>query len=183
MKVKYVLFRYLVLVILITSTNTLFSLPSKTTNTINNDAVVGLNERIAPGKSDNFILETIIPENNQEVFELESINGKIVLRGSSSLALTRAFNWYLNHYCYTSVSWYKAEPIDMPSVLPVVTQKVRKSCRFEKRFFLNYCTFGYTTLWWQWDDWERLIDWMALNGINMPLAITGQEYSWQKVWT
>ena len=22
---------------------------------------------------------------------------------------------------------------------------------------------------------ERLIDWMALNGINMPLAITGQE--------
>ncbi|MHC1690717.1 MAG: alpha-N-acetylglucosaminidase [Bacteroidales bacterium] len=182
MKVKYFLFRYLVLAILITSTNTLFSLPSKTTNTINNAAVVGLIERIAPGKSDNFILETITAENNQEVFELESINGKIVLRGSSSLALTRAFNWYLNHYCYTSVSWYKAEPIDMPSVLPVVTQKVRKSCRFEKRFFLNYCTFGYTTLWWQWDDWERLIDWMALNGINMPLAITGQEYIWQKVW-
>ncbi|MEN8256145.1 MAG: alpha-N-acetylglucosaminidase TIM-barrel domain-containing protein, partial [Verrucomicrobiota bacterium] len=27
------------------------------------------------------------------------------------------------------------------------------------------------------------IDWMALNGINMPLAITGQEAIWQKVWT
>ena len=37
-------------------------------------------------------------------------------------------------------------------------------------------------LWWQWEDWERFIDWMALNGINMPLAITGQEYIWQKVW-
>jgi alpha-N-acetylglucosaminidase len=43
--------------------------------------------------------------------------------------------------------------------------------------FLNYCTFtfGYTMLWWRWDDWERFIDWMALNGINMPLAIAEQE--------
>jgi alpha-N-acetylglucosaminidase len=30
-------------------------------------------------------------------------------------------------------------------------------------------------LWWRWDDWERFIDWMALNGINMPLAIAEQE--------
>lgn len=36
--------------------------------------------------------------------------------------------------------------------------------------------------WWQWKDWERLIDWMALNGINTPLAITGQEAIWYKVW-
>ncbi|MDD2426198.1 MAG: alpha-N-acetylglucosaminidase N-terminal domain-containing protein [Bacteroidales bacterium] len=92
MKVKYVLFRNFVLVIFTTSTNTLFSIHSKTNNTINNAAVVGLIERIVPGKSDNFILETITAENNQEVFELESRNGKIVLRGSSSLALTRAFN-------------------------------------------------------------------------------------------
>ena len=127
MKVKYFLLRNLVLVILIANTNALFSLPGKTNNTINNAAVVGLIERIVPGKSDNFILETITADNNQEVFELESRNGKIVLRGSSSIALTRAFNWYLNHYCHTSVSWYKAEPIDMPSVLPVVPQKVRKS--------------------------------------------------------
>ena len=36
--------------------------------------------------------------------------------------------------------------------------------------------------WWQWEDWERFIDWMALNGVNMPLAITGQEAIWYKVW-
>ncbi|MEI3155517.1 MAG: alpha-N-acetylglucosaminidase TIM-barrel domain-containing protein [Odoribacter sp.] len=52
----------------------------------------------------------------------------------------------------------------------------------DKRFFLNYCTFGYTMAWWQWRDWERFIDWMALNGVNMPLAITGQEAIWLKVW-
>ena len=37
--------------------------------------------------------------------------------------------------------------------------------------------------WWQWKEWERFIDWMALNGINMPLAITGQEAVWYKVWS
>ena len=38
---------------------------------------------------------------------------------------------------------------------------------------LNYCTFGYTMPWWTWQDWERFIDWMALNGITTPLAATG----------
>jgi alpha-N-acetylglucosaminidase len=32
--------------------------------------------------------------------------------------------------------------------------------------------------WWKWRDWERFIDWMALNGVNLPLAITGQEKVW-----
>jgi alpha-N-acetylglucosaminidase len=36
--------------------------------------------------------------------------------------------------------------------------------------------------WWKWPQWERFIDWMALNGINMPLAITGQEAVWYEVW-
>lgn len=29
-------------------------------------------------------------------------------------------------------------------------------------------------VWWQWRDWERLIDWMALNGVTLPLAITAR---------
>ncbi len=181
MKIKNALLRNSLLIILVACTNTLFS-GIKSNNRFNNQAVKELIERIIPGKSDNFIIEAIPSENNQEVFELEGVNGKIVLRGSSTLAITRAFNWYLNHFCHTSVSWFKEEPVDLPSVLPNVTERIKKTSRFEKRFFLNYCTFGYTTLWWQWDDWERFIDWMALNGINMPLAITGQEYIWQKVW-
>jgi alpha-N-acetylglucosaminidase len=36
--------------------------------------------------------------------------------------------------------------------------------------------------WWNWDRWQREIDWMAMHGINMPLALTGQEYTWYKVY-
>ena len=30
---------------------------------------------------------------------------------------------------------------------------------------------------------ERHIDWMALNGINIPLAFTGQEEIWRRVYS
>ena len=36
--------------------------------------------------------------------------------------------------------------------------------------------------WWDWKRWEKEIDWMALHGINMPLAITGEEYTWYLVY-
>jgi len=182
MKISQLFSVVLFAIAFVANPNELYSSNATAINEVNINSVKGLIERIAPGKFDKFIIETIAPEKDCEVFELDGKDDKIILRGSSSLALARAFNWYLNHYCYTSVSWFKSDAIDIPSVLPIVKEKVRKSCRFEKRFFLNYCTFGYTTLWWQWDDWERFIDWMALNGINMPLAITGEEYIWQKVW-
>lgn len=37
-------------------------------------------------------------------------------------------------------------------------------------------------VWWDWERWEKEIDWMALQGINLPLAFTGQEAIWQKVF-
>lgn len=36
--------------------------------------------------------------------------------------------------------------------------------------------------WWDFERWQQEVDWMALNGINLPLAFTGQEYVWHKVW-
>jgi alpha-N-acetylglucosaminidase len=38
-------------------------------------------------------------------------------------------------------------------------------------------------VWWDWLRWEREIDWMALNGINLALAFTGQEAIWQRVYS
>lgn len=149
---------------------------------LKHQSTYNLIDRILPGKSSQFILGDLKKNDNKESFELSSKNGKIIIKGTGELAIARGFNWYLNNYCHIRVSWYKDDPIIAPDILPVVDTTVKQDCRFEKRFFLNYCTFGYTLLWWQWDDWERFIDWMALNGINMPLAITGQEAVWMEVW-
>nr|GEU92850.1 hypothetical protein [Tanacetum cinerariifolium] len=49
-------------------------------------------------------------------------------------------------------------------------------------YYQNAVTSSYTFAWWDWQRWEKEIDWMALQGINMPLAFTGQESIWQKVF-
>lgn len=149
------------------------------------DASAGVNaliERIAPGHAKDFVLETIAGPGKDNVFEVERRGEKIVLRGDSPLSQAVAFNWYLKHCALVDVSWYADDAVTLPGQLPMPIQKIRETTKIKDRFFLNYCTFGYTMAYWHWRDWERLIDWMALNGVNLPLAQNGNEYIWQKVW-
>ncbi len=143
-------------------------------------AMRALAERVIPEHADNFRFEVV--QDSTDFFEIASSGSRIVIKGNNSNSLAVGLNWYLKNYCLTTVSWYASDPVEMPSVLPVVAEPVRINARAQERFFLNYCTFGYTMPWWNWSDWERMIDWMALNGVTMPLAITGQEAVWQKVW-
>ena len=53
---------------------------------------------------------------------------------------------------------------------------------FRYRYYQNVCTSSYSFVWWDWTRWEKEIDWMALNGINLPLAFTGQEEIWRRVY-
>ena len=147
-----------------------------------NAAVRGLIERIAPGHAKDFIIETIAAPAGENVFVVEGRDGKIVLRGDGSLSQAVAFNWYLKHTAHVDVSWYADDAVKLPARLPLPTRRILETTRLRDRFFLNYCTYGYTMPFWHWRDWERAVDWMALNGINMPLAQTGSEYTWQKVW-
>jgi len=145
-------------------------------------AVRGLIERIAPGHAGDFAIESIPAPEGENVFEVEARAGKIVLRGDGPLSRAVAFNWYLKHDVFVDVSWYVDDSVNLPAKLPLPKEKIRRTTKIKNRFFLNYCTFGYTMPFWRWRDWERCIDWMALNGVNLPLAQTGNEYIWQKVW-
>lgn len=139
-----------------------------------------LAERVVPGYVSGLRFEQI--SDTLDVFELSSEGGKTVIRGNNANSMAVGLNHYLKNYCGVSVSWYASDPVQYPAAMPSVDGYVRIEARAQERFFLNYCTFGYTMPWWKWEDWERLIDWMALNGVTMPLATTGQEAVWQKVW-
>lgn len=147
----------------------------------NIQSIKKLTERIVPEWKNNFVFEYEAVNSDLDFFEIETKGEKIKISGNNNTALAAGLNYYLKYCCETSVSWYNV-PVELPSVMPKVPNKIRKDANFEYRFFLNYCTFGYTMPWWKWSDWERLIDWMALNGVNMPLAITGQEAIWYNVW-
>lgn len=147
-----------------------------------NSAIRGLVNRIMPDKAEEIEFEKRESEDGKDEFKIESRDGKVVISGNSPLSQAVGLNWYLKYHCMTSVSWWNADPVELPEELPKVENPVRRECEVENRFFLNYCTFGYTMPWWTWEEWEHFIDWMALNGVNMPLAIVGQEGIWQRVW-
>ena len=43
---------------------------------------------------------------------------------------------------------------------------------------MNYCTGSYTASWWDWERWQKELDYMAMNSINMPLSVVGLEAVW-----
>jgi alpha-N-acetylglucosaminidase len=137
-------------------------------------------QRILPKYADRFIVETI-PSDSVDWFEVESQRGKIVLRGNNGVSVASALYYYLTEYCHCQITW-NGTNLDLPEKLPAVPEKVHKDSPYEYRYYLNYCTFNYSMSWWDWDRWEKEIDWMALHGINMPLAITGEEYVWDQVY-
>jgi alpha-N-acetylglucosaminidase len=144
-------------------------------------AAKSLLQRVAPAYANKIVFKELA-SSGKDVYELEWKNNGLVIRGNNANSMAVGLNYFLKKYCNVSVSWYKNDVLQLPEQLPAITQKVRQNARVNKRFFLNYCTFGYTMPWWNWNDWQWFIDWMALNGINMPLAITGQEAVWYKVW-
>ena len=136
--------------------------------------------RIVPDRADQFLVE-LIPSDSVDWFELESKTNKIVLRGNNGVSIASALYYYLKEYANCQVTWNGTNLV-LPQNLPQVPVKIHKNSPYEYRYYLNYCTFNYSMSWWNWDRWEQEIDWMALHGINMPLAITGEEYVWDEVY-
>jgi len=143
-------------------------------------AARGVLERLLPGYADRFVLETIPAEAGRDVFEIDHRDGKIVLRGNTAISICSALNWYLKYRCFCHVSWC-GRRLSLPEPLPLVESKIRRVSPHRYRYWFNYCAFSYSLAFWDWSQWEWMIDWMALHGINMPLAVTGQEAVWQAV--
>jgi alpha-N-acetylglucosaminidase len=83
------------------------------------EAARGLIQRIVPTKADQFLLETIPAENGRDVFEIENRDGKVVIRGSSGVAIASGWNWYLKYYCHCHVSLWGNQS-ELPDPLPAV---------------------------------------------------------------
>ena len=131
-------------------------------------------QRWLPDYRHAFAFEPIPAVEGRDVFEIESLDELIVIRGNNAVSMAMGLNWYLKYKAHADISLFGTQ-LNLPPELPAVNEKIRRVSQEKYRYMLNYCSFGYTMAWYDWDQWEKLIDWMALNGINMPLAVTGQE--------
>ena len=107
-------------------------------------------------------------------------NNPIIIRGNSWVNIAVGINWYLKHHAGIHISWNNMN-VKLPAVLPAVKQKERHETGLKLRYNFNYCTFSYTMAFWDWNRWQKEIDWMALHGINMPLAAVGTECVWRNM--
>ena len=143
-------------------------------------AVQQLCARILPKQSKH--IDFVLEEGEGDFYSLETVEGRLKIGGNRANSLARGLGDYLRDYCKTSVTWYARDKVKEPSELPVIEKRITRKALVGKRFFLNYCTYGYSLAWWKWKDWERLIDWMALHGVTLALANTGQESAWLETW-
>lgn len=109
----------------------------------------------------------------------KNVLGQIEIVGTSGAAAVWGLNYFLKNYCNSHITW-EGSRISLPRSFPDVDISVTSNDRF--RYYQNVCTAGYSTAWWDWKKWEKHIDWMALNGINLALAFHGQEAIWERVY-
>ena len=145
-------------------------------------AAEALVDRVTHGRGREFMV--LLSENDKcerDWFSYYSRDGKIVLEGNDGVSIASALGQYLKDNCGWHLSWCGKRDV-LPDEFPLPEHKVTKVSPYKYRYYLNYCTFNYSMSWWDFDRWQQEIDFMALNGINMPLALTGQNSVWRRVY-
>ncbi|XP_059854528.1 alpha-N-acetylglucosaminidase [Delphinus delphis] len=109
------------------------------------------------------------------------VGTRVRVLGSTGVAAAAGLHHYLRDFCGCHVAWSGSQ-LRLPQPLPVVPEELTEATPNRYRYYQNVCTQSYSFVWWDWARWEQEIDWMALNGINLALAWSGQEAIWQQVY-
>ncbi|MCZ4223259.1 alpha-N-acetylglucosaminidase [Pedobacter rhodius] len=134
--------------------------------------------RRVPWLAPSLLFKVIPSAAGKDIFELSSRNNKIIIAASNPNSAAYALGYYLKYYCHRSMS-HLGDNLAKPAKMPLIKEKIKISSPFRFRYALNYCTVSYSMAYYKWTDWERELDWMALNGVNLMLAPVGMEAVWQ----
>jgi len=168
MNKKTAIFRFVVILTILFMSASCFAL----------NPVEGMLERIDKGASKKF--KIVKTAGATDFFELSQSGNKVVVKGNTWVNIASGVNWYLKYYAGVHLTWNNMSA-ELPEVLPQVAKPERHETNLTLRYDFNYCTFSYSMAFWDWERWEKEIDWMALHGVNIPLAIVGEECVWRNV--
>ncbi len=129
---------------------------------------------------ENVTVQLMEQSGSLDFFTTEVRGGVLKITATSPTAACRAFYDYVteNHY---GMSTWSVNNIKLPRQLKDAPLK-RVDCNVKYRYYLNPCTFCYTTPYWTWKEWEQELDRMALHGVNLALSYTGFEAIFYRVW-
>ncbi|MDR1737377.1 MAG: alpha-N-acetylglucosaminidase [Candidatus Symbiothrix sp.] len=135
------------------------------------------------GASNRILTELTFSANTDDFFTITSENDKPKIIGNSYVSIAAGIHWYLKYHVGVMLSWNHLTADLSDIALPVPTQPETHTTDLHYRYYLNYCTYSYSMAFWDWDRWQKEIDWMAMHGINMPLAIVGTDVVWKNLLT
>lgn len=124
----------------------------------------------------------LAPTTGPEEFHISGTQGQILIHATSPSAAMMGVNWYLKYVAGVSISWNGDCLDQLPATLPAPAAPIAQQAVVRHRFALNDTNDGYTGPYWTWEQWERLIDVLALHGINEVLVYMGAEAVYQQTF-
>lgn len=122
-----------------------------------------------------------VMEAEMPAYAISVSRGVLTVEGTSPVAICKGFHDYILAHGYGVNTW-SGSRLDLPGDLPDEKRVVTES-PYEHHLFFNVCTFGYTMPFWGWNEWEKMLDWLALHGFDMPLSPTGSDAIMARTWS
>ncbi|KAI8998498.1 alpha-N-acetylglucosaminidase [Trametes punicea] len=136
--------------------------------------IYALAKRRVPKHADAFSFSLIPGE--PDAFEISDVRNGIQVQCTTVSACARGFYTYLTQYGGVDIWWTGSRLDELPAKLPKVGGTVKGKAIVPYRYHFNTVTFDYTAAFWGFEQWELELDWLALGGVNLPLAWVGYEY-------
>ncbi len=138
-----------------------------------------ISRQVGPAYVDWFTFALADQASGYDYFTLSDEGGKIKVTGNDGVSLATGVNHYLKYFCNVNISQVGCQTA-MPAAVVPVGSPVHRETRFPVRYAYNYCTHSYSMAFWGEEEWRNELDWLALNGVNVVLDITGQEEVWRQ---
>ncbi|KAH9914712.1 glycoside hydrolase family 89 protein [Fomitopsis serialis] len=141
------------------------------------DGIYSLVQRQIPEHADSFTFSLFQADGDSFAISDSTEGSGINVQCSTVSACARGLYTYLTQYGGVDIWWTGSRLSQLPSPLPAVGIPVNGQLLCHTGIYhFNTVTFDYTATWWDWDQWQAQLDWLALRGVNLPLAWVGYEY-------
>lgn len=137
--------------------------------------VIGFLERNLPKFKEDILVS--FEAHERDFFAITAHDGKLYVQANNCVSAFHGIYEYLKKYCNVQLSWCANTEIQLDRLV-MFDGEFSKTIEQKYRVYMNYCTLDYSMCWWDFPRWEKEIDFMAMNGINMPLAVVGTEAVW-----
>lgn len=121
-----------------------------------------------------------VEETGEEFFELsDAADGKVLIKANSGSSAAAGLNYYYKNYCGINISQV-GNNVKMPSPVPRIGTRKRLTTPFKIRYANNYCSLSYTMAFYGEKEWQKDLDYFALQGVNVFLDITAIWEVWRR---